>query len=156
MRTSTATTAVAALIGVAAWHTHAAQITDLQVVKNNLRAGLWSMQVDPYKVKGRTVTRPPGSGCVTVQQIIKELALPLAYHHNTKAEPAEVPTIITKNLSDHGTVEVTIPGVPGLSSSRPTKRTLDIKMVDKNNFVFTAGPGNLTTTRVRYLGKCTP
>jgi hypothetical protein len=84
-----------ALVTSAACLAHAAQLTDLQVVKNNLRAGLWSMQVDPYKVKGRTVTQPPGSGCVTVQQMIKELALPLTYHHDTKAEPAEAPTIIT-------------------------------------------------------------
>ena len=149
-------TTASVLFAAVACHAHAAQLSDLQVVKNNLRPGLWSMQVDPYKVKGRTVTRPPGSGCVTVQQMIKELALPLSYQTNTKAEPADVPTIITKDLSDHGTVEVTIPGTPGLSSSRPTQRTLDIKMVDKDNFVFTAGPGNLTTTRVRYLGKCTP
>lgn len=149
-------TTASVLLACTACHAHAAQLTDLQVVKNNLRAGLWSMQVEPYKVKGRTVAQPPGSGCVTVQQIIAKLGLPLSYQTQTKAETPEAPTIITKDLTDHGTVEVTIPGVPGLASSRATKRTLDIKMVDKDNFVFTAGPGNLTTTRVRYLGKCTP
>jgi hypothetical protein len=145
-----------ALIFWANGHAHAAQITDLQVVKNNLKAGLWSLQVEPYKVKGKYVTQPPSSGCVTASQIVAQLGLPLSYNTRTKEETPEAPTVITKDFADHGAVEVTIPGIQGLASSGPTKRTLDIKKIDKDNFVFIAGPGNLTTTRARYLGKCTP
>jgi hypothetical protein len=99
---------------------------------------------------------PPSSGCATVQQLLAELALPLSHDTHTKQETEEAPTIITKDLSDHSTVEVTVPSVPGLASSRPTRRTLDVKKIDKDSFVFVAGPGNLTTVHVRYLGKCAP
>ena len=151
-----AKTLASALILWANAHAHAAQITDLKVVKDNLKAGLWSMQVDPYQVKGRTVTQPPSSGCATVPQIMAQLGLPLSYHTHNKQETPDAPTIITKDFADHGTVEVTVPGIEGLATSGPTTRTLDIKKLDKNTFVFIAGPGNLTTTRVRYLGKCVP
>lgn len=145
-----------ALIIWANGHAHAAKITDLQVVKDNLKAGLWSLQVEPYKVKGKYVTQPPSSGCVTASQIVARLGLPLSYQTHTKQETPDAPTVITKDFADHGAVEVTVPGIKGLASSGPTKRTLDIKKIDKDNFVFIAGPGNLTTTRARYLGKCTP
>ena len=146
----------AALILRAHGHAHAAQLTDLQVVKDNIREGLWSMQVEPYQVKGRYVAQPPSSGCVTATQIVARLGLPLSYQTRTQQETPDAPTVITKDFADHGAVEVTIPGIQGLASSGPTKRTLDIKKIDKDNFVFIAGPGNLTTTRARYLGKCTP
>lgn len=145
---------VASAIGIG--HTHAAQLTDLQVVQNNLRKGLWSMQVEPYKVKGKLIAPPTSSGCVTAGQIIAKLGMPLSYQTRTKEETLDAPTVITKDFADHGAVEVTVPGIQGLPSSGPTKRTLDVRKIDKDNFVFIAGPGNLTTTRARYLGKCTP
>jgi hypothetical protein len=148
-------TLASALVALAASQAHAALLSDLKVVQDNLKPGLWRMEAEPYKVKGQFVTPPASQGCATVEQILDKLALPISYRTGTREQTPEAPTVITKDLADHGAVEVTLPPEPAIGF-KGIRRTIDVKKTGDNQFVMIAGPGKLTTVRLSYLGKCVP
>ncbi len=148
---------IASMLAFTCHYAGAANLSELEVVKEAANTGLWTSVSGGTLADGTPVPKKTETICATKEEALKAFDQAIMYNNKTGKESAGCPTSITTNSSNLGIASMICPAntlnVGGQAISIPeVKATVEIKKLNANQWIINFGTMNSTLT---YQGAAT-
>jgi hypothetical protein len=149
--------AIVSMLALTSLQANAANLSELEVVKEAANTGLWILETGGTFTDGSPVPKKTEAMCATKEEALKAFDQAIMYDTKTRKESAGCPTTITTNSSNLGIASMICPAntlnVGGQTISIPeVKATVEIKKLNSNQWMIKFGTMN---SKLSYQGAAT-
>jgi hypothetical protein len=154
---TTSKIAIVVILALTDLQANAANLSELEVVKEAANTGLWILETGGMFTDGTPVPKKTETICATKEEALKAFDQAIMYDNKTGKESAGCPTTITTNSSNLGIASMICPAnnltVGGQTINIPeVKATVEIKKLNANQWNIKFGTMN---SKLTYQGSAT-